>query len=179
MLVHPEPVIPGKLNVKAGLVMLLVAIALGFCLNQVQPLLPVPSRGESPALVETAPPPKGRSLSWREIPKQKYAWHICYAFLGHMGLVNIGGGLALVVLGSRWAAGQIFSQVLLLGGMLHPAAWALVALTGLEEWCWLGNMGALAVAVVVLLLFGHLVWATYSSVRAIRTRIQSRPPRSF
>jgi hypothetical protein len=114
--------IPGKLNVKAGVVMLLAAIVLGLILSQVQPLpLAPPEASGIPA----------RPLSWQEVPKQKYAWHICYAFLGNRGLVNIGGGLALVALGSRFTAGRLLSQILLLGGMLHPASWALVALTGL------------------------------------------------
>lgn len=183
MLTHPRLVIPGKLNVKAGLVMLLAAIALGLLLSQVQPLLPASApltsaypADELTALTEPVPEVEQRFVSWQEVPKQKYAWHICYAFLGNMGLINIGGGLALVVLGSRLAAGHLFSQILLLGGMLHPASWALVALTGLEGWRWLGNIGALAVAGVVLLLLGHLAWATYRSVRAIQKLTQSRPP---
>lgn len=113
-------------------------------------------------------------LSWQEVPKQKYAWHICYAFLGNMGLINIGGGLALVVLGSRFTAGQLLSQILLLGGMLHPASWALVALTGLEGWGWLGNIGAAAVALVVIALFVRLIWATYCSGQALQRQTRSR-----
>ncbi|MEN9229558.1 MAG: hypothetical protein Q6L68_01515 [Thermostichus sp. DG02_5_bins_236] len=182
MLAYPRLVIPGKLNVKAGLVMLLAAIALGLWLSQVQPLLPasdLPTPAYSAdgvtALTESVPGAGRSFITWQEVPKQKYAWHICYAFLGNMGLVNMGGGLALVVLGSRLAAGQIFSQILLLGGMLHPASWALVALTGWENWHWLGNIGALAVAGVVLLLFGHLAWATYRSLRAIQKLAQPRP----
>jgi hypothetical protein len=115
-----------------------------------------------------------RPLSWQEVPKQKYAWHICYAFLGNMGLVNIGGGLALVALGSRFTAGRLLSQILLLGGMLHPASWALVALTGLEGWNWLGNIGAAAVALVVVTLFVYLLWATYCSGQALQRQTRSR-----
>jgi hypothetical protein len=106
------------------------------------------------------------------VPKQKYAWHICYAFLGNMGL--IGGGLALVAPGSRFTAGRLLSQILLLGGMLHPASWALVALTGLEGWNWLGNIGAAAVALVVATLFVHLLWATYCSGQALQRQTRSR-----
>ncbi|MFS8774731.1 hypothetical protein NW807_08835 [Synechococcus sp. R70.1] len=157
--------IPGKLNVKAGVVMLLAAIVLGLILSQVQPLpLAPPEASGIPA----------RPLSWQEVPKQKYAWHICYAFLGNMGLVNIGGGLALVALGSRFTAGRLLSQILLLGGMLHPASWALVALTGLEGWNWLGNIGAAAVALVVVTLFVHLLWATYCSGQALQRQTRSR-----
>ncbi|MFS8810037.1 hypothetical protein NW814_05825 [Synechococcus sp. R65.1] len=157
--------IPGKLNVKAGVVMLLAAIVLGLILSQVQPLpLAPPEASGIPA----------RPLSWQEVPKQKYAWHICYAFLGNMGLVNIGGGLALVALGSRFTAGRLLSQILLLGGMLHPASWALVALTGLEGWNWLGNIGAAAVALVVATLFVHLLWATYCSGQALQRQTRSR-----
>jgi hypothetical protein len=108
------------------------------------------------------------------VPKQKYAWHICYAFLGNMGLVNIGGGLALVALGSRFTAGRLLSQILLSGEMLHPASWALVALTGLEGWNWLGNIGAAAVALVVVTLFVHLLWATYCSGQALQRQTRSR-----
>ncbi|MFS8892671.1 hypothetical protein [Synechococcus sp. O70.1] len=155
--------IPGKLNVKAGVVMLLAAIVLGLILSQVQPLpLAPPEASGIPA----------RTLSWQEVPKQKYAWHICYAFLGNMGL--IGGGLALVALGSRFTAGRLLSQILLLGGMLHPASWALVALTGLEGWNWLGNIGAAAVALVVVTLFVHLLWATYCSGQALQRQTRSR-----
>jgi hypothetical protein len=155
--------IPGKLNVKAGVVMLLAAIVLGLILSQVQPLpLAPPEASGIPA----------RPLSWQEVPKQKYAWHICYAFLGNMGL--IGGGLALVALGSRFTAGRLLSQILLLGGMLHPASWALVALTGLEGWNWLGNIGAAAVALVVVTLFVHLLWATYCSGQALQRQTRSR-----
>ncbi|MEN9225292.1 MAG: hypothetical protein Q6L60_08180 [Thermostichus sp. HHBFW_bins_43] len=168
MLAHPRLIIPGKLNVKAGLVMLFTAVVLGLVLSQVQPLLPA---------AQGAPGIPAEPLPWQEVPKQKYAWHICYAFLGNMGLINIGGGLALVVLGSRMVAGQLFSQILLLGGMLHPASWALVALTGLEGWRWLGNIGAGAVAVVVMVLFFHLALATYRSVKAIQRLTQSRPRR--
>jgi hypothetical protein len=157
--------IPGKLNVKAGVVMLLAAIVLGLILSQVQPLpLAPPEASGIPA----------RPLSWQEVPKQKYAWHICYAFLGNMGLVNIGGGLALVALGSRFTAGRLLSQILLLGGMLHPASWALVALTGLEGWNWLGNIGAAAVALVVVTLFVHLLWAIYCSGQALQRQTRSR-----
>ncbi|MFS8905088.1 hypothetical protein [Synechococcus sp. O70.2] len=157
--------IPGKLNVKAGVAMLLAAIVLGLILSQVQPLpLAPPEASGIPA----------RPLSWQEVPKQKYAWHICYAFLGNMGLVNIGGGLALVALGSRFTAGRLLSQILLLGGMLHPASWALVALTGLEGWNWLGNIGAAAVALVVVTLFVHLLWATYCSGQALQRQTRSR-----
>jgi hypothetical protein len=157
--------IPGKLNVKAGVVMLLAAIVLGLILSQVQPLpLAPPEASGIPA----------QPLSWQEVPKQKYAWHICYAFLGNMGLVNIGGGLALVALGSRFTAGRLLSQILLLGGMLHPASWALVALTGLEGWNWLGNIGAAAVALVVATLFVHLLWATYCSGQALQRQTRSR-----
>ncbi|MGQ9838179.1 MAG: hypothetical protein ACUVRV_09500 [Cyanobacteriota bacterium] len=123
MLAHPELVTPGKVNVKAGLLMLLAAIALGLLLNQVQPLLPASDPltpaylpGESTAATEAVPAAERSFISWQKVSKQKYAWHICYAFLGNMGLVNIGGGLALLVLGSQLAAGQIFSQILLLGG---------------------------------------------------------------
>lgn len=151
--------------------MLLAAIVLGLILSQVQPLpLAPPEASWIPA----------RSLSWQEVPKQKYAWHIwyawhiCYAFLGNMGLVNIGGGLALVALGSRFTAGRLLSQILLLGGMLHPASWALVALTGLEGWNWLGNIGAAAVALVVATLFVHLLWATYCSGQALQRQTRSR-----
>ncbi len=168
MLVHPELSIPGKLNVKAGVAMLVAAIALGWILSQVQPLLPAP---------QDLPGIPAEPLSWQEVPKQKYAWHICYAFLGNMGLINIGGGLALVVLGSRFTAGHLFSQILLLGGMLHPASWALVALTGLEGWGWLGNVGAAAVAMVVLALFVHLIWATYRAAKAIQRLTRSRTHR--
>jgi len=168
MLVHPELSIPGKLNVKAGVAMLVAAIALGWILSQVQPLLPAPQ--DSPGI-------PAEPLSWQEVPKQKYAWHICYAFLGNMGLVNIGGGLALVTLGSRFTAGHLFSRILLLGGMLHPASWALVALTGLEGWGWLGNVGAAAVAMVVLALFVHLIWATYRAAKAIQRLTRSRSHR--
>jgi len=168
MLVHPELSIPGKLNVKAGVAMLVAAIALGWILSQVQPLLPAPQ--DSPGI-------PAEPLSWQEVPKQKYAWHICYAFLGNMGLVNIGGGLALVTLGSRFTAGHLFSRILLLGGMLHPASWALVALTGLEGWGWLGNVGAAAVAMVVLALFVHLIWATYRAAKAIQRLTRSRTHR--
>jgi hypothetical protein len=157
--------IPGKLNVKAGVVMLLAAIVLGLILSQVQPLpLAPPEASGIPA----------RPLSWQEVPKQKYAWHICYAFLGNMGLVNIGGGLALVALGSRFTAGRLLSQILLSGEMLHPASWALVALTGLEGWNWLGNIGAAAVALVVVTLFVHLLWATYCSGQALQRQTRSR-----
>jgi len=157
--------IPGKVNVKAGVAMLLAAIVLGLILSQVQPLpLAPPEASGIPA----------RPLSWQEVPKQKYAWHICYAFLGNMGLVNIGGGLALVALGSRFTAGRLLSQILLLGGMLHPASWALVALTGLEGWNWLGNIGAAAVALVVVTLFVHLLWATYCSGQALQRQTRSR-----
>lgn len=45
MLAHPELAIPGKLNVKAGVVMLLAAIVLGLILSQVQPLLPARRQG--------------------------------------------------------------------------------------------------------------------------------------
>jgi hypothetical protein len=165
MLAHPELAIPGKLNVKAGVVMLLAAIVLGLILSQVQPLLPAP---------QDLPGIPREPLSWQEVPKQKYAWHICYAFLGNMGLVNIGGGLALVALGSRFTAGRLLSQILLLGGMLHPASWALVALTGLEGWNWLGNIGAAAVALVVVTLFVHLLWATYCSGQALQRQTRSR-----
>ncbi len=168
MLAHPELTIPGKLNVKAGVAMLAAAIVLGWVLSQVQPLPLAPQEGPG---IPTEP------LSWQEVPKQKYAWYICYAFLGNMGLINIGGGLALVVLGSRFAAGQLFSQILLLGGMLHPASWALVALTGLEGWDWLGNVGAVAVALVVAVLFVHLILATYRSVQAIQKLSRSRTRR--
>jgi hypothetical protein len=168
MLAYPKLIIPGKLNVKAGVVMLLSAIALGLVLSQIQPLLPAAQDSQG---IPVEP------LPWQEVPKQKYAWHICYAFLGNMGLINIGGGLALVVLGSRLAAGQLFSQILLLGGMLHPASWALVALTGLEGWRWLGNVGAVAVAMVVMVLFFHLALATYRSVQAIQRLTQSRTRR--
>ncbi|MEN9203578.1 MAG: hypothetical protein Q6K80_02715 [Thermostichus sp. DG_1_6_bins_120] len=183
MLAHSRLVIPGKVNVKAGLLMLLAAIALGLWLSQVQPLLPASDlfTPTYPAdeLTEPIPEAEQSFVSWQEVPKQKYAWHLCYAFLGNMGLVNIGGGLALVVLGSRLAVGQIFSQILLLGGMLHPASWALVAVTGLEGWRWLGNIGAMAVAGVVLLLFGHLAWATYCSLRTLQKLTQPRPPIKF
>ncbi len=158
MWAHPELAIPGKLNVKAGVAMLAAAIVLGWILSQVQPLPLAPQEASG---IPTEP------LSWQEVPKQKYAWHICYAFLGNMGLINIGGGLALVVLGSRFTAGHLFSQILLLGGMLHPASWALVALTGLEGWGWLGNIGAAAVALVVIALFVRLIWATYCSAQAL------------
>ncbi|WP_244352427.1 hypothetical protein [Thermostichus vulcanus] len=59
---------------------------------------------------------------------------LAYPRLVIPGKLNVKAGLVmlLVVLGSRLAAGQLFSQILLLGGMLHPASWALVALTGLE-----------------------------------------------
>jgi len=145
--------------------MLLAAIVLGLILSQVQPLpLAPPEASGIPA----------RPLSWQEVPKQKYAWHICYAFLGNMGLVNIGGGLALVALGSRFTAGRLLSQILLLGEMLHPASWALVALTGLEGWNWLGNIGAAAVALVVVTLFVHLLWATYCSGQALQRQTRSR-----
>jgi len=165
MLAHPELAIPGKLNVKAGVVMLLAAIVLGLILSQVQPLLPAP---------QDLPGIPREPLSWQEVPKQKYAWHICYAFLGNMGLINIGGGLALVALGSRFTAGHLFSQILLLGGMLHPASWALVALTGLEGWGWLGNVGAVAVTLVVMVLFVHLILATYRSGQALQKLTRSR-----
>gem|GEM_PF-6401623 len=94
MLAYPKPVIPGQLNVKAGVGMLFAAIALGLVLSQVQPLPPVAQDLQGiPA----------ETLSWQEVPKQKYAWHICYAFLGNMGLINIGGGLVGVPPGS-WSA---------------------------------------------------------------------------
>jgi hypothetical protein len=48
MLAHPELAIPGKLNVKAGVVMLLAAIVLGLILSQVQPLLPAPQICQDP-----------------------------------------------------------------------------------------------------------------------------------
>ncbi len=165
MWAHPELAIPGKLNVKAGVAMLAAAIVLGWILSQVQPLPLAPQEASG---IPTEP------LSWQEVPKQKYAWHICYAFLGNMGLINIGGGLALVVLGSRFTAGHLFSQILLLGGMLHPASWALVALTGLEGWGWLGNIGAAAVALVVIALFVRLIWATYCSAQALQRQTRSR-----
>ncbi|MFS8866927.1 hypothetical protein [Synechococcus sp. H65.1] len=165
MWAHPELAIPGKLNVKAGVAMLAAAIVLGWILSQVQPLPLAPQEASG---IPTEP------LSWQEVPKQKYAWHICYAFLGNMGLINIGGGLALVVLGSRFTAGQLLSQILLLGGMLHPASWALVALTGLEGWGWLGNIGAAAVALVVIALFVRLIWATYCSGQALQRQTRSR-----
>lgn len=165
MLAHPELTIPGKLNVKAGVAMLVAAIVLGWILSQVQPL---------PLAPQEASGIPAEPLLWQEVPKQKYAWHICYAFLGNMGLINIGGGLALVVLGSRFTAGQMLSQILLLGGMLHPASWALVALTGLEGWGWLGNAGAAAVAVVVMVLFVYLLLATCRSLQAVRRLTQSR-----
>mgnify|MGYP006969321964 CR=1 FL=1 len=69
---------------------------------------------------------------------------------------------------SRLAAGRLFSQILLSGGMLQLASWALVALTGL------GGVGATAVAVVVMVLFVHLVLATCRSVQAVRRLTQSR-----
>ena len=53
--------IPGKLNVKAGVVMLLAAIVLGLILSQVQPLpLAPPEASGIPA----------RTLSWQEVPKK-------------------------------------------------------------------------------------------------------------
>lgn len=56
--------------------------------------------------------------------------------------------------------------------MLHPASWALVALTGLEGWGWLGNVGA--VALVVMVLFVHLILATYRSGQALQKLTRSR-----
>jgi hypothetical protein len=44
MLAHPELTIPGKLNVKAGVAMLVAAIVLGWILSQVQPLPLAPRR---------------------------------------------------------------------------------------------------------------------------------------
>jgi hypothetical protein len=61
MLAHPELTIPGKLNVKAGVAMLVAAIVLGWILSQVQPL---------PLAPQEASGIPAEPLLWQEVPKK-------------------------------------------------------------------------------------------------------------
>ncbi|MDX2272847.1 MAG: hypothetical protein NW237_13010 [Cyanobacteriota bacterium] len=165
----PLGTLPGRLNVKVGLVMVMSALCLGILLNQVQPLrLTAPPSGETGSLanpVLDAPAPLSAIPSAPDSPPtldipfqklQKRAWWICYAHLGNMGFINIGGGLAIVVMGSRLWGSHLMARVLLLGGLLHPGAWALIGLTGLEPLRWLGRASFVSVSMALGVLFVQL-----------------------
>ncbi len=97
-------------------------------------------------------------INWDSVPVEDYAWWIVYAYLGNMGLLNIGGGLVLVIMGSRILGRQWLGQLLLMGGLIHPGAWVLIALTGITSLRWVGWIGAGGVGLVLAVLFLQLIF---------------------
>ncbi len=141
-----QPPLPssGRINVRVGIGMVVAAlICLGILVEQ------------------GTPPPEGLSqvngeIDWSQVPVEYYAWRLCYAHLGNMGILNLAGGAVLLFLGPKLLGHRWLSRILLVGGLMHPGAWALVALTGGLAWRWLGRLGALGVLVVLLILVGQL-----------------------
>lgn len=140
----------GLVNVRAGIGMVMVAL---ICLGLVVDHSSLPS--------ESLPRINGSEIDWSQVPVEFYAWRLCYAHLGNMGILNLAGGAVLLFLGPKLLGHRLLSRTLLVGGLLHPGAWALVAVTGVLTWRWLGRMGAVAVLLVLLVLVGQLSLAQW------------------
>ncbi len=138
---------PGQLNLLVGFTMLVAALSLGVILEQMDSLFPNP-----PPLLDT-----GEPIDWSTIPVERFAWRLCYAYLGFMGILNLTAGGALLIMGSRLRARRLLSWSLLIGGVLHPGSWALVGLTEMREWRWLGRIGFFAVLMALSLMFAQLL----------------------
>jgi hypothetical protein len=160
--------LPGQLNVKVGLVMLITAFCLGIWLDRSPALQLESSAASSPAqIVTTATPSQTPSvftesgqIDWETIPLEttrRIAWRMCYAYLGNMGLINVAAGGIFVLMGSRIRARYLLAHLLLLGGVLHPGAWALIGITGWEYLRWIGRVGILGVVFALLVLVAQLL----------------------
>jgi hypothetical protein len=126
--------------------MVVAALCLGVIMEQMDPFL-------SPSLPL---PDTGGPIDWSTIPVERFAWRLCYAYLGFMGILNLTAGGALLIMGNRLRARRLLSWSLLIGGVLHPGSWALVGLTEMREWRWLGRIGWVVVLIAISLIFAQL-----------------------
>ncbi|NJK62375.1 MAG: hypothetical protein HC921_06520 [Synechococcaceae cyanobacterium SM2_3_1] len=142
---------PGQLNLLVGFTMLVAALSLGVILDQTDPLLPDP-----PPLPDT-----GEPIDWSTIPVERFAWRLFYAYLGFMGILNLTAGGGLLLMGNRLRARRLLSWCFLIGGVVHPGSWALVGLTEMRAWRWLGRIGFFAVLLAFSLMFAQLLFGIW------------------